>query len=309
MKYFITGVSGFVGRYFVEYLQKKENDADIFGADIAPSCNLPIKYRQIDLIDKAATSEIIGNYKPDYIVHLASISSVGQSWQNPSFCFVNNTTIMLNILEAVVQNKLNSRILSIGSSEEYGDGEMPFAENMPLNPKNPYAVAKVSQELLGKLYAENMGCDVVMTRSFNHIGPNQSERFVVPSFMRQIVNIKQGAENKMSVGNINVARDFLDVRDVVDAYYKILHKAKSGAIYNVCSGKTFKLSEIIKIAEDISGININVEVDTSRLRPNDVMVIVGSNQKIKQELGWEPRYDMQQTIKDILLSMEQDNEK
>ena len=200
---------------------------------------------------------------------------------------------MLSILEAIMQHKLKTRVLSIGSSEEYGNADIPLKEEMPLNPQNPYAVAKVGQEMLGKLYAQNMDVDVVMTRSFNHIGPCQNERFVVPSFMRQLTNISQGAENKMLVGNINVARDFLDVRDVVDAYYKILHHGKNGEVYNVCSGHAYKLHEIITMAE----------VDQARLRPNDVMLILGDNTKLKQELNWQPKYEIRQTIADIIKSL------
>lgn len=302
-KYFITGVAGFVGRYFVDYLQQNEPSAIIMGCDIISDCDLSIQYKQLNLNNKSETEEILIDFAPNYIVHLASISSVGQSWQDPSGCFQNNTSIMLNILEVVTKNKLNTKILSIGSSEEYGDGNMPLQENMNLNPQNPYAVAKASQEMLCKLYATGMGIDVVMTRSFNHIGPKQSERFVIPSFMRQLVNISQGAENKMLVGNIEVARDFLDVRDVVDAYYKILHHGKSGDVYNVCSGNAYKLKELISQAEEILNIHANIEVDTTRLRPNDIPLIQGDNSKLKQELAWQPQYNIQQTIKDILISM------
>ena len=302
-KYLITGVAGFVGRYFVECLQTHEPEADILGVDIASECALPIQYRQINLNDETETEKAILDFMPDYIVHLASISSVGQSWQDPAGCFENNTTIMLNILETVAKNKLKAKILAIGSSEEYGNSSQLLSEDMPLNPQNPYAVAKASQEMLCKLYATGMEVDVVMTRSFNHIGPRQSERFVIPTFMRQLVNISQGAENKMLVGNIEVARDFLDVRDVVDAYYKILHKGKSGEVYNVCSGKAYQLKEIIALAEDILDIKANIEVDLARLRPNDVLLIQGDNSKLKNELGWQPKYEIKQTIADILENM------
>lgn len=303
-KYLITGVAGFVGQYFVEYLHAHEADAEILGIDIVPACSLSkLKYVSMNLSDKSETTKIIKAFAPDYIVHLASISSVGQSWQASAKCFENNTSIMLNILEAIVQNKLKTRVLSIGSSEEYGNIPMPMTEDMPLNPQNPYAVAKVSQELLGKLYAQSMGVEIVMTRSFNHIGPRQSERFVIPSFMRQLVNIRQGAENKMLVGNISVARDFSDVRDVVDAYYKILHNGQNGEVYNVCSGHAYQLHEIITMAEKILDIKVHVEVDAERLRPNDVMLILGDNTKLRTEIGWQPQYEIKQTITDILNSM------
>ena len=285
-RYLITGVQGFVGRYLVEYLQVREVDAKIAGIDIAKESDMKIEYHSLDLSDKGQTAQIIQSFKPDYIVHLASISSVGQSWQDPAQCFKNNTNIMLNILEAVRQQNLKTRILSIGSSEEYGDYEveqMPLSEDYKLEPQNPYAVAKLSQEMLGKVYTA-LGVDVVMTRSFNHIGPRQSDRFVVPSFIKQLVAISEGKQTQMQVGNIDVSRDFTDVRDVVAAYYTILHKGKSGEVYNVCSGHAHKLSEIITTAENILGIKANIEVDRNRLRPNDTMLIFGNNQKIKEEL-------------------------
>ena len=306
-RYLITGVQGFVGRYLVEYLQVREVDAKIAGIDIAKESDMKIEYHSLDLSDKGQTAQIIQSFKPDYIVHLASISSVGQSWQDPAQCFKNNTNIMLNILEAVRQQNLKTRILSIGSSEEYGDYEveqMPLSEDYKLEPQNPYAVAKLSQEMLGKVYTA-LGVDVVMTRSFNHIGPRQSDRFVVPSFIKQLVAISEGKQTQMQVGNIDVSRDFTDVRDVVAAYYTILHKGKSGEVYNVCSGHAHKLSEIITTAENILGIKANIEVDRSRLRPNDTMLIFGNNQKIKEELGWKPQYSFEQTIKDIITYWQQ----
>ena len=300
-RYLITGVQGFVGRYLVEYLQAREVDAKIAGIDIAKESDMKIEYHSLDLSDKGQTAQIIQSFKPDYIVHLASISSVGQSWQDPAQCFKNNTNIMLNILEAVRQQNLKTRILSIGSSEEYGDYEveqMPLSEDYKLEPQNPYAVAKLSQEMLGKVYTA-LGVDVVMTRSFNHIGPRQSDRFVVPSFIKQLVAISEGKQTQMQVGNIDVSRDFTDVRDVVAAYYTILHKGKSGEVYNVCSGHAHKLSEIITTAENILGIKANIEVDRNRLRPNDTMLVLGDNKKIKS-LGWQPKYILEQTIRDII---------
>lgn len=306
-KYLITGVQGFVGRYFVEYLLSHEPEAKIFGVDIAQTCDMPIAYHSVDLNNAIQTEQIIQSTIPDYILHLASISSVGQSWQNPALCFKNNTDIMLNILEAVRKQNLKTRILSIGSSEEYGEyasQDMPLKETYKLNPLNPYAVAKVSQEMLCKVYTV-LDVDVVMTRSFNHIGPRQSDRFVVPSFIKQLVTISQGKQEVMSVGNIEVARDFTDVRDVVAAYYAILHRGKRGEVYNVCSGTSHKLSEIIKTAENILGIKADIRVDETRLRPNDAMFICGSSKKINEELGWFPKYSFEQTIKDIVTYWQQ----
>ena len=218
-------------------------------------------------------------------------------------CFLNNNAAFLNLADAVRQNNMSTRILSVGSSEEYGFYDEPIKESFVLHPKSPYSVARLSQEYLSKLYVDRFGIDVVMTRSFNHIGPGQSTQFVIPSFINQLVNIANGKiENKMMVGNIDVARDFTDVRDVVDAYYKILTKAPNRQVYNVCSGKAVKLRDIIDNTSKQLGIKPNIIVDPARVRTNDIKLIVGDNTKIKKELGWKPKYTLQQTIADIIQS-------
>ena len=138
-----------------------------------------------------------------------------------------------------------------------------------------------------------------MTRSFNHIGPRQSERFVIPSFVRQLVNISENKQKDMSVGNIEVSRDFLDVRDVVTAYYQVLTKGQKGEVYNVCSGRSHKLKDIIKIIEDVLGINADIKIDKDRIRPNDTMMVYGDNNKLRS-LGWKQNVEIEQTIKDMI---------
>ena len=301
-KYLITGVAGFVGRYFVEYLQSKDSDSDIFGVDIASDCSLNISYQQLDLRDELATAKVITKFNPDYIIHLAAISSVGQSWEDPKGCIDNNRAAIINILKAVSNNKINCRILSIGSSEEYGNYPeeiMPLDEAMELNPRNPYAEAKVIQESICQDYVKDFGLDIVMTRSFNHIGPRQSERFVIPSFVKQLVNISENKQTDMSVGNIEVSRDFLDVRDVVNAYYQILTMGQKGEVYNVCSGCSYKLRDIIQTIEDYLKIKADIKIDKERIRPNDTMLVYGNNNKLKS-LGWKQRIDIKQTITDMI---------
>jgi len=301
-KYFITGVCGFVGRYFVECLRSHEPDADIVGIDIMPQTEIPnIQYFQLDLTNKESVRQILAQEKPNYIVHLAAISSVAQSWQDPATCFLNNVSSFLNLVENIRDLGIACRMLVIGSSEEYGQHDSPLKEDLPLNPQNPYAVTKVSQEYLSKLYADRFGMDIVMTRSFNHIGPGQSTRFVIPSFIEQLVAISEGKkENKMMVGNIDVIRDFLDVRDVVEAYYTIMTNGKKREVYNVCSGVGVKLRDIIKTAAAQLNITPCVDIDPERIRVNEVKSVVGDNAKLRQELGWYPLFTIEQTIKDII---------
>jgi GDP-4-dehydro-6-deoxy-D-mannose reductase len=302
-RYLITGVAGFVGRYFVEYLQQYEPDAEIYGVDIVPQTDMPISYQSMDLTDTAAVETMIAAIRPDYIVHLAGISSVGQSWQEPKYCFENNTSVMFNLLTALHQNHCQTRVLSVGSSEEYGSydaKQMPLTETTPLLPQNPYAVAKVSQELIGQLFNRAYeGIDVIMTRSFNHIGPRQNPRFVIPSFVRQLVAVKEGKLAEITVGNIEVARDFSDVRDVVSAYYLLLQKGLRGEVYNVCSGHSHRLKDIITKIENILNISASIKVDQTLLRPNDQADIFGDHAKLVS-LGWKPKYTLTATLKDMV---------
>jgi len=310
-KYLITGFSGFVSEYFVEYLNRTQGKVNILGIDIAEphfgfehSYNSGIKFSKVDLLDKNKVRRIILRFQPDFILHLASFSSVAFSWRKPVFSFNNNTNIFLNLLEAVREAGIKCRLLSVGSSEEYGivkDKDLPLSESTQLNPISPYAVARVSQELLSKIYVDGYGLNIVMTRSFNHIGPRQEEVFVVSSFAKQMVEIKEKNRNKgvLRVGNLKIVRDFLDVRDVVKAYYLLLQRGKIGEIYNVCGGRGIALREVINYIADYLKIKVELKVDQSLIRPNDNPVIIGNNKKIKKELGWRPEIPLKKSIADI----------
>lgn len=299
--FLITGVNGFVGRYFVEYLHDNQVDADIYGVGLTDTADMDnINYAKLDLTQRDKVSEFIKICRPDYIIHLAAVSSVARSWEDPAGCFINNNAAFLNLADAVRANNLKTRILSVGSSEEYGIYDEPINELFVLHPKSPYSVARLSQEYLSKLYVDRFGMDIVMTRSFNHIGPRQSPQFVIPSFVQQLVNIADGkSENKMMVGNIDVVRDFTDVRDVVDAYYRIIKNAPNREVYNVCSGRGVKLRDVIDTTAQQLGINPNIVIDESRLRSNEIMQVIGDNSKLKK-LGWTPKHTLQQTIADMI---------
>ena len=300
MKYLITGANGFVGKYFIEYLQENEKDAEIYGVDISDTCSSKITYKQVDLNDRFATYKILEEIKPNYIMHLAAISSVAQSWQDPAKCFLNNTGVFLNIADGVRELGINCRILSVGSSEEYGIYDEPMKEDFVLHPKSPYSVARLSQEYLSKLYVDYFKLDIVMTRSFNHIGPRQNPKFVIPSFVQQLVKISKNEQEELKVGNIDIVRDFLDVRDVIDAYYKILKNSKTREVYNVCSGQGVKLRDIINTVSEQLKITPKIVVDESRLRANEIMSVIGDNTKLKTELGWKQKYSLQETLEDMI---------
>jgi len=306
-KFLITGANGFVASYFIEYLNSKRPAALILGIDASeePNCRYKnFQYLQLNLMDKAALSNVLKDFMPDYVVHLASVSSVSKSWKEPVESFQNNTNIFLNLIESIRELNIKTRILSVGSSEEYGEyseSEMPLKEHYELHPNNPYSVARVAQELLSSLYAKSYGLDIVITRSFNHIGPRQKDIFVIPSFVKQLVDIADNSQaGVINVGNIEVVRDFLDVRDVVEIYYNLLFKGISGEVYNVCSGKGLKLKEIIAMIVSLLNIDVHINVDKTRVRPNETMVITGDNSKIKACTGWEQRFSLEQTLSDMI---------
>jgi len=311
MKYLITGISGFVGGHYLEYLSRQNFDLQIISGDLqrpkfdflGESFQKKIKFYKGSLLDKKYILNLIKKYKPDYIVNLASYSSVAYSWINPVECFVNNTNAFLNLAEAVRTTGVKTRILSIGSSEEYGvvdTKDIPLTERSPLNPISPYAVARVAQERLSKVYAAGYKIPIICTRSFNHVGPRQRENFAVSSFAKQIIEAKKNKNGEIISGNLDIIRDFVDVRDVVRAYDCILHKGKVGEVYNVCSGQGYKLSEIIKMLQEKAKTNFPVKVDPNLLRPVDNPVIIGSCEKLEKDIEFKNKYSLSQSLTDVL---------
>ena len=315
-RFLISGFSGFVGRHFLQYLFEKKEPVDVFGIDIRKpafdttvyASRINIQFREVNLLDGQGLKAVLEEFRPQYILHLASFSSVAFSWQHPEESFVNNTNIFLNLTSALKELELPCRVLSIGSSEEYGNvskEQLPLREDMLLKPVSPYAVARVSQEMLSKVFVDSYHLDIILTRSFNHIGPWQDERFVVPSFIRRILDIKENgaSEGTIETGDTTIIRDFVDVRDVVNAYYMLLMDGTPGEIYNICSGTQIALSEIIDQIADIVGLRVATRVNPEFVRPNDNRIVVGSHDKLTKELGWEPVIPWKQTLCDMVAEM------
>ena len=289
---------------------------EVFGIDIRKPVfdtsvyadRLKISFKEVNLLDKESLKAVLESFRPQYILHLASFSSVAFSWQHPEESFVNNTNIFLNMTGILKELQLPCRVLSIGSSEEYGNvlpKHLPLKEDMQLQPVSPYAVARVSQEMLSKVFVDSYHLDIILTRSFNHIGPWQDERFVVPSFIRRILNIRDAglSEGTIETGDTTIIRDFVDVRDVVNAYYMLLTEGTPGEIYNICSGTEIALSDIIDQIADIVGVKVSTKVNPEYVRPNDNRVVVGSHEKITTELGWQPVIKWEQTLRDMVEEM------
>ena len=306
-KVLVTGANGFVARHMVPAL--KERGFEVAGVDVGGDCAWGVdRYHSCDLSVADGIRDILAVERPDVIVHLAAVSSVGRSWKMPAGTFLNNTGIFLNIMEAVRELKLSPRILSVGSSEEYGnvpEEELPIREDRRLAPVSPYAVARVAQEQLSRLYAEGFGLDVVMTRSFNQIGPGQRTDFVVPSFVVQLMAGRREGKKVVGVkaGDLSIVRDFLDVRDAVAAYLLLIEKGAAGEVYNICSGVGRALREVLVAAARIVGVEVSVTVDPERIRPADNRVIVGANDKMAR-LGWKLKYTLEASLADMVAYVE-----
>jgi GDP-4-dehydro-6-deoxy-D-mannose reductase len=223
----------------------------------------------------------------------------------PLESFLNNTNIFLNIAEIVRKNALCCRILSVGSSEEYGNVApemLPLKETLALNPVNPYAVARVSQEMLAQCYVKSYHLDILLTRSFNHIGPGQRTAFAVPSFVEQVrAGVAQGLkEVVLRTGDLSVVRDFIDVRDIVTAYDALLRKGEAGELYNVCTGVGHTLESVVRMIAEIFKVQVKIEVDPARVRPSDNRVVVGDNGKIRERTGWEPAFKLEESLQSII---------
>ena len=312
-KILITGVSGFVGGHFVHYLTTHHNNLEIHGISRskptwdfvnAPAGLLNSHYfHQADLNDIPKIKSLIVEIQPDYILHLAAQSSVAESWKSPVFSFMNNTNIFLNIIDTVRLNDNAARVLSIGSSEQYGivsENDLPISEDRPQCPENPYAVARVAQEQLARIYAKGYNLDICCTRSFNHCGPGQTDRFVVSAIVKQFVKIAHGLQDPViHIGNGAIVRDFVDVHDVVEAYNLLLTKGKKGEVYNICSGQGRAIRDIVTMLSNMFDIHVQVHQEQSQIRPIDNPRIVGSFQKIQRDLGWRPTIPFEQSLQSM----------
>lgn len=289
MRVFVTGAAGFVGGYLLPHLE---------GAGMTVTAT----DREVDVTDPRSLGAAIRRARPDAIVHLAAQSSVQASYANPLEAFRINYLGSLTLLRVIAADASAARVLLIGSSDAYGDagsGKRPIRESDPLRPTSPYARSKAAAELLGALAAADRGLDVVRVRAFTHIGRGQTDRFVASSFAKQIAEIARGSrEPRLAVGNLDSVRDFLDVRDVVDAYCRLLDPGVPPGVYNVASGRGVAVREILDTLIELAGVSPEIEVDASRYRPTDQRI--GDASRLRKATGWSPAIDLRDTLAGML---------
>jgi GDP-4-dehydro-6-deoxy-D-mannose reductase len=300
----VTGCNGFVGRVMAARL--RVGGFEVRGVDRMESCSVldADAYLAGDLRDPGFVAEAIEQADFDCIVHLAAQSSVRRSFDEPASTLSDGTQPALNLLNHIRESGAKTRVLLIGSADEYGvvpENEMPIAESHAATPSSPYALAKSIQNQMGAMFCSLYGVDAVMTRSFNHTGPGQREDFVLANFARQVAEIKRGRrEPVIAVGNLEIRRDFLDVRDVCDAYVVLLKKGRSGETYNVCSGNSYKIRDLLDKMCALADINVNVRVDPARMRPVDMPDLRGDATKMNEHTGWRAKLDINETLKSML---------
>jgi GDP-4-dehydro-6-deoxy-D-mannose reductase len=308
-KVLITGIAGFVGSHLAELLLL--HGYEIYGlcrprskTDHIESIIGRLHLEDADLLDSHSLYTTISRIKPDFIFHLAAQSFVPTSWVSPSVTLEVNIVGTANLFEAIRQAGIDPVIQIACSSEEYGlvmKEELPIKENNPLRPLSPYAVSKVAMDYLGYQYFQSYKVRIVRTRGFNHTGPRRGETFAESTFAKQIAMIEKGKQEPViHVGNLEAARDYTDVRDMVKGYLTAVLKCDPGDVYNICSGKSIKIRDMLSMLLSYSRVKPEIKPDPMRMRPSDVPILIGDNSKFVKKTGWKTEIPFTRTMEDLL---------
>lgn len=310
-KVLITGITGFAGSYLAEHLLSAKK-YDISGTYLFEESLNNVEYAKgklnlikADLSEEKSVFKIIKDVSPSIIFHLAALTSPADSFKSPTKTLTNNISLQINLMEAVKKNNLlDTKILIVSSGEIYGivkKEDLPIDEKTPLMPTNPYSVSKIAQDFLGLTYFLSYKLKIVRVRPFNHIGPRQSPNFVVSSFAKQIAEIeKDKREPVLHVGNLETKRDFTNVKDMVRAYALAIEKGKYGEVYNIGSGISYEISNILNKLVSMSSSKIKIEKEEALSRPSDNPDLVCDASKFTKLSGWKPQISIETTLEDTL---------
>jgi GDP-4-dehydro-6-deoxy-D-mannose reductase len=296
----VTGAAGFAGGHLLEHLA---GSADLVGwspSEPAPTLAPLARWQRVDVLDGAQVHDALRELKPQAIFHLAGLPHVAESWNDTAASLAANVLGTHRILDSVDQLGYSCRILVTGSAQVYAPSSAPISEHDPIAPSNPYALSKLAQEQLA-LRAGTARMEVIVTRSFNPTGPRQKPTFLAPSVAWQIALIERGAMSPViKVGNLDPSRDVMDVRDTVRAYAALMKSGAPGSVYNVASGVARPVRTIVDALLARARVPIRVEQDPSRVRPNDVPVLVGNASRLTEATGWTPQISFEWMIDDLL---------
>lgn len=309
LKIFITGATGFAGSHLVEHFLTK--NVTIYGTFLFESSLQNISHVKnkitlihLDLLDKKKVEETINDIKPDQIFHLAAMSDTGDSFDNAEEFITNNVISQIHLLDSVRKSGLEkTKILIVSSADMYGivkKEDLPIDEETVFMPTNPYAVSKITQDFMGLQYFLSYKMNIIRARPFNHIGPRQSPQFAVSSFAKKIAEAEKRQEDFITVGNLEPKRDFTNVQDIAKAYDLLMQKGKVGEVYNIGSGVSFSMKEILEKLLSMSTKKIQVKRDDSLYRPVDSLERVCDNRKIKNVTGWKPTIPLETSLKNTL---------
>lgn len=298
----VFGAGGFVGGYLISEFM--DNDYYVYASDISDKNMLFEKagytFRIVDLLDEDQVFSIISEINPDYIVNLAAVSSVGASWHFPQTTVNVNVIGALNILESVRKVGSKIKILLVGSSEEYAISNDKIKESNVIKANNPYGISKVTIEYFAELYRKEFGLNIISTRTFNHTGVGQSDSFVIPSFVKQIAKIHMsGEDGNIYTGNLNVTRDIGHVKDMVRAYRLLLESDTEKCVFNVGSGNTYSLRELLNYIISLTPQKVSIINEPKLFRPVDNQLIWCDNTLICNETGWRPLYSVYDAIDEM----------
>lgn len=293
MKALVTGAGGFVGRHLVDHL--RAHGDDVVGVDVDSG---------VDVTDPDAVHAAVDDEAPDAIYHLAALSHIGDSWSAPAEVLRVNAGGTLTVLRAAVDLGV-SRVLVVASADAYGAHDGPISEDTPLRPLTPYGASKAAADLLALQAHLGDGLATLRVRAFNHTGPGQPDRFVVPALARRITEAERAGTRHLTIGNLDAVRDFLDVRDVVAAYRLLVETGEPGGAYNVCSGTAVTIRSVAKRLGALADTDLELVVDPELVRPVEVPSMVGDPARLVRDTGFVPEYSLDDTLEAVLADARQ----